>query len=108
MTKTADIAEPTELMSMEALEKAAECLRTIAHPCRLRIIEILLKEERPVGELAEACGIASHMASEHLRLLKDRGLLNSRREGRKIFYVVAEPALAMIMNCVGKKFICKD
>lgn len=102
------MAETTELLSMPALEKAAECLRTIAHPCRLRIIEILLHEERPVGELAEACGIPSHMASEHLRLLKDRGLLNSRREGRKIYYWVAEPALAMIMNCVGKKFICKD
>jgi hypothetical protein len=35
-------------------------------------------------------------------------LLGSRRDGRKIFYWVAEPALAMIMNCVGKKFICKD
>ena len=95
-------------MNMAALEKAAECLRTIAHPCRLRIIEILLNEERSVGELAEACGIPSHMASEHLRLLKDRGLLRSRRDGRKIYYEVAEPALAMIMNCVGKKFICKD
>lgn len=97
-----------ELLSQESLEMASECLRTIAHPCRLRIIEILLKEERPVGELAKACGIPSNMASEHLRLLKDRGLLNSRRDGRKIFYWVAEPALAMIMNCVGKKFICKD
>ena len=98
-----------ELLSMAALEMAAECLRTIAHPCRLRIIEILLKEERSVGELADACGIPSNMASEHLRLLKDRGLLHSRRDGRKIFYWVAEPgSLAMIMNCVGKKFICKD
>ncbi len=100
--------ETAELLDMAALEKAAECLRTIAHPCRLRIIEILLTEERSVGELAEACGIPSHMASEHLRLLKDRGLLRSRRDGRKIYYEVAEPALAMIMNCVGKKFICKD
>lgn len=98
----------SELLSQASLEMAAECLRTIAHPCRLRIIEILLKEERSVGELAEACGIPSNMASEHLRMLKDRGLLDSRRDGRKIFYWVIEPALAMIMNCVGKKFICKD
>jgi DNA-binding transcriptional ArsR family regulator len=90
------------------LESAAECLRTIAHPCRLRMIEILLKEERTVGELASACNIPSNMASEHLRLLKDRGLLKNRREGRKIFYTVAEPMLEMIINCVGKKFICKD
>lgn len=93
---------------MENMERAAECLRTIAHPCRLRMIEILLKEERPVGELADLCGIPSNAASEHLRILKDRGLLKNRRQGRKIFYVVAEPMLAMILNCVGKKFICKD
>jgi DNA-binding transcriptional ArsR family regulator len=92
----------------KVLESAAECLRTIAHPCRLRMIEILLKEERPVGELAKSCGIPSNMASEHLRILKDRGLLKSRREGRKVFYIVAEPMLEMIINCVGKKFICKD
>ena len=93
---------------MENMEKAAECLRTIAHPCRLRMIEILLQEECPVGELAEACGIPSHMASEHLRLLKDRGLLKSRRNGRNVFYEVAEPMLVNIIDCVGKKFICKD
>ena len=92
----------------KVLESAAECLRTIAHPCRLRMIEILLKEERPVGELAKACSIPSNMASEHLRILKDRGLLKSRRQGRNVFYTVAEPMLGMIINCVGKKFICKD
>jgi len=97
-----------ELIDNSALELAAECLRTIAHPCRLRMIQVLLQEECSVGELAELCGIPSHMASEHLRLLKDRGLLGSRREGRKIFYNIAEPALASIMTCVGKKFICKE
>ena len=89
------------------LEMAAECLRTIAHPCRLRMIFILLQVECSVGDLAEMCGIPSHMASEHLRILKDRGLLGCRREGRKIFYNIAEPALASIMACVSKKFICK-
>ncbi len=103
MNKTENTA-----MEMESLEHAAECLRTIAHPCRLRIIELLLRKERPVGELAEACAIPSHMASEHLRLLKDRGLLKNRREGRKVFYSVAEPMLANIIDCVGKKFICKE
>ncbi|MFO7605568.1 MAG: metalloregulator ArsR/SmtB family transcription factor [Desulfurivibrionaceae bacterium] len=95
-------------MEMESLEHAAECLRTIAHPCRLRMIEILLRAERPVGELAEACAIPSHMASEHLRLLKDRGLLKNRRDGRKVLYNVAEPMLANIIDCVCKKFICKE
>lgn len=86
----------------EVLERAAECLRTIAHPVRLRIIQLLLQGDRPVGELAEACEIPSHMMSEHLRILKDRGLLSKERQGRKIFYRIAEPCLADIMKCVVK------
>ena len=91
-----------DLLAMEVLDRAAECLRTIAHPVRLRIIQILLQGERPVGELAEACGIASHMMSEHLRILKDRGLLHKERQGRKIYYRIAEPCLGDIMKCVAK------
>jgi len=95
-----------ELLGTDALEMAAECLRTIAHPCRLRMIGILLQTECSVGELANYCDIPSHMASEHLRLLKDRGLLDNRREGRKIFYTVAEPALENIIHCVRARFSC--
>ena len=94
-------------MEHEVLEHAAECLRTIAHPQRLRIIQILMRRECSVGELASACDIQSHVASEHLRLLKDRGLLKSQRQGRHIFYSIAEPALASIMSCVESRFSCK-
>ena len=97
------LAENTEnLIDLNVLERAAGCLRTIAHPIRLRIIQILLQRPRPVGELAEACLIPSHMMSEHLRILKDRGFLASDRQGRKIFYRVIEPCLGDIMKCVAK------
>lgn len=86
------------------MEKAAECLRTIAHPHRLRILQILLDHEESVGELAAACELPSHMTSEHLRILKDRGFVDNRREGRKVFYRIAEPALASIMHCVESRF----
>ncbi len=94
----------SELMSEASLEQAAECLRTLAHPARLRIIQLLLRGRYTVGELAEACGIASHMASEHLRLMQHCGLLKSEREGRRIYYGVAEPHLADIMACVEDRF----
>lgn len=89
---------------MDILEKAAVSLRTLAHPHRLRIVQILLDHEESVGELAAACGVTSHMASEHLRLLKDRGFLKSRREGRRVFYRVSEPALAGFMRCIEIRF----
>lgn len=88
------------LTPMPELQEAAECLRIVAHPYRLRIIQMLLQGEYMVSELAEACDIQPHMASEHLRLLQHAGLLTSRRDGRRIYYAVAEPHLAEIIRCV--------
>jgi ArsR family transcriptional regulator, zinc-responsive transcriptional repressor len=93
-----------KLLDLAVLEKAAECLRTLAHPHRLRIIQILLDHSESVGELAKACELPSHMVSEHLRLLKDRGFLSNERQGRKVFYRIAEPALAGIMHCIEGRF----
>lgn len=96
------------LLEYQVLEKAAECFRTLAHPHRLRIIEILLIREESVGELAKACELPSHMVSEHLRLLKDRGYLASERQGRNVFYRIAEPALAGIFDCIEGRFTKKE
>lgn len=93
-----------KLTSCEGLEQAAECLRTLAHPHRLRIVQMLLRGEYTVGELAESCDIRSHMASEHLVKMRDRGLLKSERRGRQMYYAVAEPHLERIMECVETRF----
>jgi DNA-binding transcriptional ArsR family regulator len=89
---------------LPALQQAAECLKTLAHPHRLRMVQMLLRGEYTVGELAESCGIPSHMASEHLRLMQRCGFLSSHKEGRKVYYDVAEPHLANIMQCVEARF----
>ncbi len=91
-------------MPLESLEHAAECLRTIAHPHRLRVIELLLKSDHTVGELAEACGLTSSAMSDHLRILKDRGFLTAERDGRRVYYRIAEPALEGIIGCVRRRF----
>ena len=104
-------AQPGEgqrLTSLDSLGQAAECLRTLAHPHRLRIVQMLLQGRYMVGELAEACGIASHMASEHLRLMQRCGFLTSSREGRRTYYTIAEPHLANIMGCIEQRFGSND
>lgn len=93
-----------KLISLEALGNAAECLRTLAHPHRLRIVQMLLQGRYTVGELAEACEIPSHMASEHLRLMQRSGFLAQEKEGRFVYYTIAEPHLAHIMQCVEARF----
>lgn len=90
---------------LEALSQAAECLKTLAHPVRLRMVQLLLQGRYSVGELAEDCRVPQNVASEHLRLMQRCGFFTSEREGRKVFYRVAEPHLANIMKCVEERFL---
>ncbi len=97
-------AKKLRLTNLESLGQAAECLKTLAHPHRLRMVQMLLQRQFTVGELAEACEIPSHMASEHLRLMQRCGLLASEKEGRKVFYQVSEGHLESIMGCIEARF----
>lgn len=84
---------------------AAECLKTLAHPVRLRTVQLLLHGRYTVGEIAQDCEIQDNVASEHLRLLQRCGFLVSQREGRKVYYQVAEPHLAQLMACIEGRFL---
>jgi DNA-binding transcriptional ArsR family regulator len=104
MTASLDREKLAALTPLDALEQAAECLKTLAHPHRLRMVEMLLRERYTVGELADACGIPSHMASEHLRLMQRCGLLTNEKEGRKAYYRIVEMHLAAIIACIESRF----
>jgi DNA-binding transcriptional ArsR family regulator len=91
--------------SPAAFAEAAECLKTLAHPVRLRMVQLLLHGRYTVGEIAEDCGIPDNVASDHLRLMQRCGFFNSEREGRRVFYRVAEAHLENIMNCIESRFL---
>jgi len=101
MSKAKKLTKP----QLEAFGEAAECLRTLAHPHRLRIVQLLLTgESYSVNDLSEACGITQPMTSDHLRLMQRCGFLKSKRDGRTVYYEIAEPHLAQIMACVENRF----
>lgn len=85
--------------------EAAECLKTLAHPVRLRIVQLLLHGRYTVGELAEDCQIVDNAMSDHLRLLQRCGFLTSERDGRKVYYQVAETHLEKLMACIEGRFL---
>lgn len=91
--------------SPQAFAEAAECLRILAHPVRLRFVQLLLHGRYTVGELAEDAGVPDNVASEHLRLMQRCGFFTSEREGRRVYYQVAEPHLENIMDCVESRFL---
>jgi DNA-binding transcriptional ArsR family regulator len=91
--------------TVEDFADAAECLKTLAHPVRLRIVQLLLHGRYTVGELAADCGIQDNVGSEHLRLLQRCGFLTSERDGRRVYYSVAEPHLEQLMACIEGRFL---
>jgi DNA-binding transcriptional ArsR family regulator len=97
----------TKLIDLDRLTEAAECLKILAHAHRLRIVEMLLQDRYTVGELAEKCGIPPNIASGHLRLMQRCGFLAPERDGRNVYYTIAEPALAKIMACIRERFAAK-
>jgi DNA-binding transcriptional ArsR family regulator len=68
------------------------------------MVQMLLAGDYTVGELAEACELPNAMASEHLRLMQRCGFLSSEKDGRKVYYRVAEPHLKNIMKCIEDRF----
>lgn len=92
------------LTDLEALGQAAECLKVLAHPHRLRMLQMLQQGDFTVGELAESCGVASHVASVHLRLMQRCGFLESLKEGRRRYYHITESHLASILACIEDRF----
>lgn len=88
----------------QALGQAAECLKVLAHPHRLRIVELLLDRPLTVGELAAELGVASHRASMQLRLMQRCGFLVPDRAGRFVRYRIVEDCLVDFMTCIRKRF----
>ena len=66
---------------------------TLANPKRLEIIDKLRDQELSVTELAEALGISQSNLSQHLSLMRQRGIVTTRREGLNIFYRLSNPKI---------------
>ncbi|MBN2128841.1 MAG: winged helix-turn-helix transcriptional regulator [Sedimentisphaerales bacterium] len=87
-------------MDKELATHAAEVLKAVAHPLRLQIVEILEGGERSVGEIADALGEKQAITSQQLNLMKDKGVLASRREGAKVYYRIENPNVVRVLGCV--------
>lgn len=91
-----------KLVDFDKLDGAAECLKVMAHPVRLRIVNILMQGEFAVHEIAELCETSANQTCEHLRLLRGQGLLSSERRGRTVYYKILSPRLPALLECITK------
>ncbi len=94
-----------ELSSVQ-LEAAANMLKAIAHPMRIAILSFLEDDTSlTVTEIHERLGIEQSTTSHHLGILKDKGVLISKRVGKNTFYSLKHTTLSHIVDCVSK---CTD
>ncbi|MFO7614013.1 MAG: metalloregulator ArsR/SmtB family transcription factor [Bacteroidales bacterium] len=90
-------------LQIEKLEKAASKLRAMAHPMRIAIIDMLNNGNRmSVTEIYKKLKIEQAAASHHLNILKNKGVLVSQREGKKIFYSLKSDVLTEIIDCINR------
>lgn len=90
-------------LDINRLEEAAAKLRALAHPMRVAIIELLDSEkELNVTMIYEALKIEQATASHHLNILKNKGVLNSRRDGKNTFYSIRPDSILQIIECVTR------
>ena len=89
------------LIPMVRLEKAAEVLRVLVHPHRLRICDLLLSKRMSVGELAEHLDIPPNAVSQHLNLMKAHGILGRERNGKIVYYKVVDESPRWLLDCIS-------
>jgi ArsR family transcriptional regulator len=83
------------------LEVAAETLKAVAHPVRLRIVDLLGHcGEMNVGQLVETLDAKPAITSQQLGLMKDRGIVACRRDGNRVYYRLANPNLMRVLDCI--------
>jgi ArsR family transcriptional regulator len=76
-----------------AYELQAAICRVLADPKRLHIVHLLADGERSVGELTAALRLRQANVSQHLTLMRDRGIVAGRRDGRTVYYRLANPLI---------------
>jgi len=90
-------------MTEEQLEKAANILKAIAHPMRIAIIEYLEDGSKmTVTEIHNLLGLEQSTTSHHLGILKDKGILASRREGKNTYYFMKYRNISQVLDCLRK------
>jgi DNA-binding transcriptional ArsR family regulator len=81
-------------------EAFSEMLKALAHPARLKIVSGLVRDECNVGQIQKTLGLPQSTISQHLRILKNAGIIRGRREGTRTCYRVIDPRARKIVSLV--------
>lgn len=97
---------PTEQITAESIAaRKSDLLKAIAHPSRIRILEILADGPRTVGALQPDVGIESSHLSQQLAVLRRGGLVTFRKDGSTVTYAIKDPALTELLTVARRLLV---
>ena len=97
---------PTDLLGAPVFEVKAELFKALAHPVRVRVLEVLAEgREHSVGDLAAEIGVEAPHLSQQLGILRRAGLVVSRREATTVYYSLKDPLLVELLAVARKLLI---
>ena len=95
----------TDIDPMEAAaEEAAEVLKALSHPARLRLLCALVQDERTVGQLEAMLGASQSYVSGQLLKLRAEGLVSCERQGREMVYRLSDPRVRPVLERLYEVF----
>ena len=96
---------PFNLMDkQEHIETAARALKSIAHPLRLKILCVLGDQEACVQDIVDAVGTSQSNISQHLAILRDKGVLVTRKDANRVFYRVGDRRILQLVSMMREVF----
>ena len=88
----------------EHIETAARALKSIAHPLRLKVLCVLGDQEACVQEIVDAVGTSQSNISQHLAILRDNGVLVTRKDANRVFYRVGHHRTLQLIEVMREVF----
>jgi DNA-binding transcriptional ArsR family regulator len=88
----------------EHIETAARALKSIAHPLRLKVLCVLGDQEACVQEIVDAVGTSQSNISQHLAILRDNGVLVTRKDANRVFYRVGDHRTLQLIEVMREVF----
>ncbi len=92
------------ITQQEHIETAARALKAISHPLRLKILCVVGDQEVCVQDIVDAVGTSQSNISQHLAILRDKGVLQTRKDANRVFYRVADARTLQLIVLMREVF----
>ena len=91
-------------VSQDDIDRASRSIKAMSHPLRLKILCILWDSEFSVQDIVDTVGTSQSNISQHLGILKDKGVLVTRKEANKVFYRVSDERTLKLLEMMREVF----